>query len=125
MIVKQIHAQEKLGPIRGIGRIGLENLEADAALEIFTGVLSAIIGIMTIGAALWFLITLITASYQYMSAGGDNQKIKESQQKIQNAIIGLFLTVAAVFILSLFGTLIGVPFLNIGELFNRIVNQTF
>ena len=124
MLVKKAYAFS-LGELRGIGPLGLEGEGAGSAIQVFTNILSSILGIMTIAGGIWFLINLMTAAYQYISAGGDNQKIKEAQQKIQNSIVGLFLIVAAVFILSLFGTLLKVPFLDIGALINRIVNQTF
>ncbi len=110
-----------LGELRGPGRIGLQEGQGpEAALTVFVDVLSAVVGILTVAAAIWFLFNFIIAAYQFMSAGGDNQKIKEAQQKIQNSIVGLFLVVAAIFLLSLFGTLIGIDFLNIGELINQV-----
>lgn len=119
MIIKKAFAvKEDLGRLKGIGKIGLPG-DPSQAVEVFTGILSGIIGVMTIAAAIWFLINIIIAAYQYMSAGGDSQKVKEAQQKIQNSILGLFITVAAIFLLSLMGTILDIPFLDLGELINR------
>lgn len=124
MIVKKVYAFD-LGQLRGIGDLGLFNKSPSSSIDIFTNVLSAIVGVMTIAGVIWFLVNLITAAYQYMSSAGDSQKLKDAQQKIQNSIIGLFIIIASVFILSLFGSLLHVPFLDIGQMINRIVNNTF
>ena len=123
MIIKKVYAQKSLGPLRGIGRLGLEGLDADAALGIFTDILSAVIGIMTIGGGLWFLIHIIVSGYNLMSAGGDSQKVQQAQRKIQNNAIGLFVIVSAIFLLSFFGTLLHVPFLDLEALINQITSS--
>jgi hypothetical protein len=77
---------------------------------------------MTIGGGLWFLIHIIVAGYNLIAAGGDSQKIQDAQRKIQNNAIGLFIIVSAIFLLSLFGSLLHVPFLNFEEFINRLGN---
>lgn len=122
MIIKKVFAQQDLGKLRGRGRLGLEGLDPDAALGVFTDIISAVIGIMTIGGGLWFLIHIIVSGYNLITAGGDSQKVQEAQRKIQNNAIGLFIIVSAIFILSLFGTLLNVPFLDFAEFIDRVGN---
>ncbi len=124
MIIKKVFAAKPLHDegLRGIGRLGLENLEPSEALGVFTDIISAVIGIMTIGGGLWFLIHIIVAGYNLMTAGGDSQKVQEAQSKIQNNAIGLFIIVSAIFLLSFFGTLLHVPFLDFGEFIERLSN---
>ncbi len=104
-IVKKAYALS--WDFRGIGRIGLDE-EVDPG-GILTDVVSNLIGIMTVFGLLWFTIQIIVAGYGFISAGGDNQKIKDAQQKIQNNFIGAIIMIAAVFLLSLVGELIGIP----------------
>lgn len=86
-----------------------------------TKVISSVIGVMTIFGLLWFLIQIIVAGYNFISAGGDQQKIKDAQQKIQNNFIGAAVLVAAIFLLSLVGELLGIPgILNLEEIINRL-----
>lgn len=42
-----------------------------------------------------FLILIITAGYNWMTAGGDEEKIKKAKDMIQRAIIGLIIIIAA------------------------------
>ena len=42
-----------------------------------------------------FLIMIIYAGYQWMTAGGNEEKVKEAQKRIQYAIIGIVVILAA------------------------------
>jgi hypothetical protein len=118
-IIKKIYAQEIKPNLRGFGRIGLEG--TDEAGSVFTDVISNLVGILTIFGLIWFMIQIIIAGYQFISAGGDTQKIKEAQQKIQNNFVGVFIVIAAIFLLSLVGELIGIPeILNLEALIEMI-----
>jgi len=111
--------------IRGLGPLGLEgvtNLEGGTAGERFTGILSKTLGFLTLVGGLWFLISFITAGYNFISAHGDANKIKEAQQKIMNSIIGLAIIVSAVFILSLIGWMFHLDFLDIFNLIDKVLS---
>lgn len=61
--------------------------------------ISNIVRLITIGAGLFALINFVLAGVNYISAGGDEQKINQSWQMILNSIIGL-LIIAMAFILT-------------------------
>lgn len=42
-----------------------------------------------------FVILIILAGYKYMTAGGNEEKVKQAVAQIRNAIIGLLIVVAA------------------------------
>lgn len=42
-----------------------------------------------------FVILIIMAGYKYMTAGGNDEKVKQSVAQIRNAIIGLLIVLAA------------------------------
>lgn len=110
-----------LGPLRGFGSLGLEKQEASGALGIFTKFISSAIGLMTIIAILWFVFVLFTGAIGMIGAGGDKAALESSRKKIATALIGLVITIIAIFIIKLVGQLIGIPnILNFGQLFEQI-----
>lgn len=42
-----------------------------------------------------FVILIILAGYKYMTAGGNDEKVKDATSQIRNAIIGLLIVLAA------------------------------
>lgn len=96
------------GGFRGFGPLGLEGKEAFQADFIFTKFLSSTIGLMSIIAVIWFIFLLITGGYSYMTAGGDKAKIEKAHKTILNGIVGLAITVFAIFVINLIGYLLGI-----------------
>lgn len=77
--------------------------------HVLTRVLSNLIGVMTIAGLIWFLIQIIIAGYNLISAGGDSKKIQDAWAKLQYSFIGAGFLVAAIFLLSLVAELLGIP----------------
>ena len=42
-----------------------------------------------------FLVLIIVAGYQWMTAGGNEEEVKKAQQQIKNSVIGLIIVLAA------------------------------
>lgn len=98
-----------LGQLGGPGLGPFARLFNDP-IEMFTKLgtlISNIIGVLTVVAALWFLTQLVTAGFAWISAGGDKNKLAEAQHKITNAIVGLLIVVVAVVFLDLITRLLG------------------
>ncbi len=110
-------------PLRGIGPLGLEgDPSGEGAPGIFNKFISGTIGLLTIIAIIWFVLLLITGAYGFMSAGGDKAQIETARKRIVTGLIGLIIVVAAVFIVDLFGELIGIKdILNPAELLKKIL----
>jgi len=89
--------------------------------SVISKIISIAIGVMTIGAGIFFLFQVIIAGYNYLSAGGDAKLIETAGKKITNAIIGLLIVVVAYAFLSLLGTLLGVEFLDINKALSTIL----
>lgn len=83
-------------------------------------VLSNVIGVLTLVAALWFLIQIVIAGYNFITSQGDSQKIQQTQQRIINSIIGLALVVFSVGFLSLIGHLLQIDFLQIDQIITNL-----
>ncbi|OGM18689.1 hypothetical protein A2686_03340 [Candidatus Woesebacteria bacterium RIFCSPHIGHO2_01_FULL_38_10] len=106
-----------LGNLRGIGPLGFENGDPSQGPGLFNRIISTTIGVMTMAAAIFLLFQIILAAYSWMNAGGDKAAIEDARKKIINAIIGLTIVIAAIFLLDLVGTLIGFPYITNPEEF--------
>ena len=119
----QINAQEEvpLGNLRGKGPLGLEKVNnPKEASTIFADAISKVVGIMTVVAAIWFIIQIIIAGYNFISGGGDSQKIQEAQKKIVNAVIGLAVVIFSIGFLSLIEYLLNIKLLDISNIINQL-----
>lgn len=87
----------------------------------FNEIVSALIGILTLFAGLWFLIQVITAGYQWIAAGGDGKQVQAAREKITNSIIGLIIVVIAWVIVGLVGELLGLNILDPGAALKSLI----
>lgn len=118
MMLSALLAQTRvsnLGEFRGFGTLGLKEGVFSAAPSIFNQVLSAIIGIMTVSAGIYFIFLFITGGIQYLTSGGDKAATEAARGRITMAVTGLVIVVAAVFIIDVIGTILGFDILNPGE----------
>lgn len=83
-------------------------------IGVFASFVSSAIGLMTIVAVIWFVFVFITGAIGIIGAGSDKNALESSRKKIVNGIIGLVVTIAAIFVISLVGFLLG--FKNILDL---------
>ena len=100
------------GVLKGLGPLGEVGTTLSRAMELFTKVLSAIVGIMTIVAGIWFVFQFFIGAIQIMTSGGDKAKMQEASGRITTAVIGIVVIIAAIFIISLIGSLIGLRILG-------------
>ena len=121
-------AQIKLYPgnngFTGFGLLGNpnpNNTGDNSGIAVFAKFISNVIGVLTIVAIIWFVFVLITGAISWISAGGDKNAVEGARKKITNGIIGLVITIAAIFIIDLIGTFLGIPnILDIGSLFGTL-----
>jgi len=106
------------GGFKGFGPLGNP---AGSGIATFTKFISTTIGLMTIIAIIWFVFVLITGAIGWIGAGGDKTAVEAARKKITTGLIGLVVVIAAIFIISLMGKLIGIEnILNLEELFKQI-----
>jgi hypothetical protein len=109
----QLIAQSYTGPRwSGIGPLGLENLASASSMEIFTSFLSATIGLLTVIAGIYFVILFMLGAIGILASGGDKQALESARKKITTGLIGLVVTISAIFVISLIGYLLGLDILN-------------
>ena len=58
-------------------------------------IVSTIIGILTVVAAIWFIFQFIIAGFQWIQSGGEKNNLSEARDKITNSLIGLIIVVSA------------------------------
>ena len=100
-----------LGIIRGLGDLGLETVATGDAPDLIGGLVSVVVGVLTIIATIFLLIQIITGAIAWMGAGGDKQAIENARKKIMNGIIGIVIIVSAIFLLDLIGQLLGLDYI--------------
>lgn len=83
-------------------------------------VISGIIGVITIGAAVWFMIQLFVGGLNWLASGGEKQKLNEARDRITNAFVGLIIVIAAFGIIALTGQFLGFHILDLEGLLGKI-----
>jgi hypothetical protein len=111
------------GGFKGFGPLGNVTSESSSILT-FSKFISTAIGVMTIVAFIWFTFVLITGAIGIIGSGGDKQALESSRKRITSGLIGLVIVIASVFILDLIGTIFGIPFLNLSQLFFNITTTS-
>lgn len=103
-----------LGPIGGgdgLGPFGkyLYSGQGGAinALTLISQGISAILGLMTVAAGIWFIFMFLIGGYTWMTSFGDKHKLEEARNRIVNALIGLVIVVSAWGITALAGKFFG------------------
>ncbi|MFC1727725.1 hypothetical protein ACFL0Y_04340 [Patescibacteria group bacterium] len=100
----------------GLGPLGTADLlSRTTTVSFFNKIVSTAIGVMTVIAGLWFVFQFILGGFNFLTAGGDKSKTQEAQKKITNAAIGIFIVVAAMFIVDLIGRVLGLEILSPGS----------
>lgn len=111
MMIKPLLADIPLYPndgFSGWGKIGLENTSPAEAPSVFNQFISAVIGVLTIVAGLWFIFVFISGAISMISSGGDKGALESARKKIFGALVGLAVVIASVFLIDLVGKILGV-----------------
>ena len=94
-----------LGPFGEIARTPV------AALSAVANTVSAIIGIITISAGIWFMLQFLSGGFFWITAGGDKTKLETARHRINDAFVGLLIVVVGWSILAIASQFFGVDFL--------------
>ena len=74
------------------GLIGKSQAQAPGILAKF---FSGLVGLLLVMGTIWAFLQLLLGAFNWISSGGDKARLEAAQQKIIQAIIGLFLVFAA------------------------------
>ncbi len=86
---------------------GLFSETGSTANLAFSDVLSLIIGVMTVVAAIWFVFNTLVGAIGIISASGDKNAYEQARQRITTGILGLIVVISAVFLVDVIGQLLG------------------
>lgn len=111
--MKKFIADIQVGPLHGVGPLG--NADQSHAGDTFNSALSKVIGVMTVVAFIWFTFQVVIGAIRIVASGGDKGAIESARKQITTGIVGVVIVVAAIFIVSLLGTILGL---------NSILNPT-
>jgi hypothetical protein len=103
----------------GFGPLGTVTSKSGALLT-FSGFISTAIGTMTIIAFIWFIFTFFTGVISIIGSGGDKQALETAKKKITTGLVGLVITIAAIFLIEVVGQIFGINILSFSALFNLI-----
>lgn len=87
--------------------IGLNPSNSDDAIMRLDNTISAIIGILTLVAFIFFVIQVILAGYAFISGQGDEKKIESARKRLTNGILGITIVVVAFGITALLANIMG------------------
>lgn len=103
--------------IRGLGP---QPVNGDGVSQL-EGIISNIIGFITIVAFVFFLFQIIFAGYGFMSASGDEKKLETSRKKLTNGILGLTIVVVAYGLTAFIAGLLGIDnIFNLSSFFDSL-----
>jgi hypothetical protein len=109
------------GGFQGFGPLGLEGKDGSGAIGVFSNFLSSLVGIITVVGVIWFVVVFITGVVGIIGSGGEKGALESARGKITNAVIGLVVLIAALFLIDLVGYLFGIPdILDLGKMFSAI-----
>jgi hypothetical protein len=97
-------------PLQGIGPYGVGGTGSPT---LFSQILTAMVGLLTLVAGIWFIFLLLAGGIAWIGSGGDKGKLAQARTQMFTGVIGLAIVVAALFITEIIGGLIG---------FNEILN---
>ena len=119
MMRNQIAAVKDIGdPLNTTGPLGTPG---ESAPSLFNKIISSVVGIITIIAFVYFMFTLIAGAIGIITAGGDTGKLEDSRRRLTTGIVGVIVVIAAIFIVDLIATLLGIPdFLDPGGVISRL-----
>lgn len=110
--------EHPIGTPLNAGGVGLNSSNPVLTLA---NLISTVIGLLTVIGALYFMFMLITGAIGIISSGGDKGSYEDARKKMTTGVIGFVAVIAAIFIVSLIGTLLGLPnILNLRQMINDI-----
>ncbi|RJR15716.1 hypothetical protein C4579_01405 [Candidatus Microgenomates bacterium] len=114
---------EGLGPFGTICSLfsGRTDAGNPASLNAIASVISTIIGLITIIAALFFMMQFVIGGLNWISSSGDKQRLQEAQGRISQGIIGLIVVVAAYGVMTIISTVLGFDFLDPGSFITNLL----
>jgi len=111
-IPKALAKDVDLAPNGGLTGLGIKptgNIGEQVA-----GIISTVIGVLTVLAVIWFIIEFVVSGVLLISSAGDQEKTAEAKKRLTQSLMGL------VIVFTIISYIAGIDFLNIAEYFNNL-----
>ncbi|HLD91829.1 MAG TPA: hypothetical protein VI795_00370 [Patescibacteria group bacterium] len=109
------------GNLKGFGALGLE-IPAGSPIQIFAKFVSSAIGIISLISIIWFVFVIVTGSLSIITSGGDKNSLESAKKKISTGLIGLIISIFALFIVRFIGYILGLTdILNVSNVFQDLI----
>lgn len=82
--------------------------------------LSAMLGFITVIGSLMFLVYVVLAGLNWITAGGDKGKLEAARSQITSAIVGLIIVIVSQTIVGITGGVLGLDILNPAKMIQNI-----
>ena len=93
-----------------------DGLETEAGalnnLELF---IANVVGVLTVFAAIFFIVYFLIAALTWVTSGGDSGKLQNARDRMLHGVLGLVIVVASYGIIGLIGSIIGFDLLSPAE----------
>lgn len=77
-----------------------------------SGLMSKIIGVLTVAGGLWFIIQFLIGAFRWITSGGDKTNVEAAKEHLTHAVISLAILVSTYIIAGLVGAIFGLDILN-------------
>lgn len=116
-------AQTSLGGFKPVGNNVINqgsnsNTQVLTNLELF---ISQLLGLLTVVASIFFIVNMMLAALNWVTAGGDSGKIQKARDAMIQNVIGLIIVVGSYAIIGLIGSIVGLQLLRPAEVLQTIV----
>lgn len=88
--------------------ISQESVNPLAKFSDFASIINVAVSLFIILASLSFVFIMLSGAYTFMTAGGDAEKVKQSQKTFKFAIIGMIVVLISFLIVKLIEIVLGV-----------------
>ncbi len=97
---------------------------AQQALTNGERIITNALGLLTIVAALAFLLYFVMAGLNWISAGGDTGKVQKAREQMVSAVIGMIVIVISYGLIGVIGQFLGINILTPASLIYSSLNPT-
>jgi hypothetical protein len=105
----QAHSNQLLAQISGqLTGVGIKVTDSGSATTQAAGIVSQVIGVLTIFAVIWFALQIIFAGYAFLTSEGDEKKMEIARKRLTDGVLGLTIVIVALGLGSLIATLAGI-----------------
>ncbi|MEO8581544.1 MAG: hypothetical protein ABI425_03080 [Patescibacteria group bacterium] len=108
-----------IGQFQGAGT-GVFDPTITGACNSLEGIISLILGFLTVLAGLAFLLYFLFGALQWTLAGGDEGKVETAKKQMTNGAIGLIIVIISYGIMAVIGGALGLDLLAPGTAINAL-----